>query len=111
MRPRAGRRVVAHGAPPHGIEKIKSGPHLATPCFPSRPHRELSRRLAAMVLRRTAEVNAKYLPPCDLYVVFCRPTPLQLRCYSAVLGSTSVRSLLTSSSVGDQVGGQARASC
>ena len=72
----------------------------AAPPLP--PRRELSRRLAAMVLRRTAEVNAKYLPPCDMYVVFCRPTPLQLRCYSAVLGSTSVRSLLTSSNVGDQ---------
>ena len=99
------------------------------------------------MLRRTREVNARYLPPLSNYVVFCRrgmgdggwmlllcfaggaalpssaaaallcspaaparphpprlpprvrrrPTAAQLRAYSAVLGSSSVRKLLSAS--------------
>ena len=36
------------------------------------PCRELSRRVEQFVLRRTREVNARYLPPLSSYVVFCR---------------------------------------
>jgi DNA repair and recombination protein RAD54B len=39
--------------------------------------RELKRLKDAFVLRRTAEVNAKFLPPASTYIVFCRPSPLQ----------------------------------
>ncbi|KAI3434723.1 hypothetical protein D9Q98_002784 [Chlorella vulgaris] len=65
---------------------------------------ELSRRVEAFVLRRTREVNARYLPPLSDYVVFCRPTEAQLRLYRSVLGSSSVRSLLSASgnNYGDQ---------
>ena len=41
--------------------------------------RELNRRKESFILRRTAELNAKFLPPLHSYVVFCRPTPLQAR--------------------------------
>ena len=38
---------------------------------------ELNRLKDAFVLRRTAEVNAKFLPPASTYIVFCRPSTLQ----------------------------------
>ena len=46
---------------------------------------ELGRRIAGFVLRRGAEVNAKFLPPLSVYVVFCPPTELQLRLLRGVL--------------------------
>jgi DNA repair and recombination protein RAD54B len=66
---------------------------------------ELSRRVESFILRRGAEVNARYLPPLSLYVVFCRPSDTQLKLLGEVLGSTSVRSLLSAvgSDFGDQV--------
>ena len=42
--------------------------------------RELSRRVDSFVLRRTNEINARYLPPLTNYVVFCRPSDLQVSC-------------------------------
>lgn len=39
---------------------------------PLTPCRELARRVEQFVLRRTREVNARYLPPLTNYVVFCR---------------------------------------
>lgn len=47
--------------------------------------RELSRIIAPYQLRRTADINRKYLPPCRRYVVMCRPTATQLRVYERVL--------------------------
>jgi len=41
-------------------------------------HRELSRLKDAFVLRRTAELNAKFLPPASTYIVFCKPSQLQV---------------------------------
>lgn len=35
--------------------------------------------MEAVVLRRTADVNARYLPPLTSFVVFCRPSPIQAR--------------------------------
>jgi len=66
---------------------------------------ELSRRVESFILRRGAEVNARYLPPLSLYVVFCHPSDTQVKLLGEVLGSTSVRSLLgaTGSDFGDQV--------
>ena len=36
-----------------------------------------ARRVEAVVLRRTAEVNKRFLPPLATFIVFCRPSPLQ----------------------------------
>ena len=38
-----------------------------------------ARRVEAVVLRRTADILARYLPPLTTLVVFCRPSPLQAR--------------------------------
>ncbi len=43
-----------------------------TCCAARAPRRELARRVEQFVLRRTREVNARYLPPLTNYVVFCR---------------------------------------
>ena len=56
---------------------------------------ELSRRVESFVLRRGSEVNACYLPPLSLYVIFCPPSDAQLRVLTQVLGSTNVRALLS----------------
>lgn len=37
------------------------------------------------VLRRTAEILSAYLPPKTEYVVFCRPSPKQLKVYKSIL--------------------------
>ena len=152
------------------IRSLKSmlgmlGPtNLACPALPAtqpnRCPRELARRVEKYVLRRTREVNSRYLPPLSNYVVFCRcgggmhghaaqsrgacaatsgcvliagaappvaavplwpraamppsspllplpcrPTEVQLRLYSSVLGSGVVRKMLsaTGSDFGDTV--------
>lgn len=36
------------------------------------PRSELARRVEQFVLRRTREVNSRYLPPLSNYVVFCK---------------------------------------
>ncbi|KAJ3281553.1 DNA repair and recombination protein rad54b [Borealophlyctis nickersoniae] len=51
---------------------------------------ELSRLTRLFVLRRTAEVNAAYLPPKQELVVFCRPTELQRRLYRQITESTAI---------------------
>ena len=42
-------------------------------------YRELARRVDSFVLRRTSEINARYLQSLTNYVVFCRPTDLQVK--------------------------------
>ncbi|KAK9805749.1 hypothetical protein WJX73_005408 [Symbiochloris irregularis] len=59
---------------------------------------ELAARVASFVLRRTAQINSKYLPPLSSYVVFCKPTALQVQLYSAVLETPEVKGLLSSAS-------------
>ncbi|CAK3796218.1 DNA repair and recombination RAD54B [Lecanosticta acicola] len=39
------------------------------------------------ILRRTADVMAKFLPPRTDYVVFCKPTPVQASVYRSIIGS------------------------
>ena len=56
--------------------------------------RELSRIIAPYQLRRTADINRKYLPPCRRYVVFCRPTATQLAVYQRVLSEAGLDRLL-----------------
>lgn len=46
---------------------------------------ELARLTKMFVLRRTAEILAEYLPPKTEYVVFCRPSPKQVKVYKAIL--------------------------
>lgn len=46
---------------------------------------ELACLTKMFVLRRTAEILAAYLPPKTEYVVFCRPSPKQVKVYKAIL--------------------------
>lgn len=55
---------------------------------------ELSRLIKLFMLRRTQEINNKYLPPKCEIVLFCRPSPLQLRLYRQMLSSRLFRSCL-----------------
>jgi len=61
---------------------------------------ELNRLTSLFFLRRTAEVNSRYLPPKVESVIFCRPSLLQLSLYRHLLTSRAVRSCLTSNSFG-----------
>ncbi|XP_078728766.1 DNA repair and recombination protein RAD54B [Lampetra fluviatilis] len=55
---------------------------------------ELQRLTGLFVLRRTQEINERYLPPKREFVVMCRPTPLQIQLYRRLLASPAVRSCL-----------------
>ncbi|KAJ5578680.1 DNA repair and recombination protein [Penicillium hispanicum] len=48
---------------------------------------ELRELTSKFILRRTADVLAKYLPPKSEYVLFCKPTRTQAKIYQAVLAS------------------------
>lgn len=48
---------------------------------------ELRELTSKFILRRTADVLAKYLPPKSEYVLFCKPTRKQASIYQAVLAS------------------------
>eukprot|EP00897_Mesotaenium_endlicherianum_P000660 jgi/Mesen1/10595/ME000852S09900 len=54
---------------------------------------ELMRNAAAFILRRGTEVNEKYLPPKDEYVVFCRLHATQVKCYEYFLRSKQLLSI------------------
>ena len=56
---------------------------------------QLSRLAAPFMLRRTADVNSKYLPPKQDYVVFCRPSQQQAVLYAAFLKLPEMREMLT----------------
>ncbi|KAK9453128.1 SNF2 family N-terminal domain-containing protein [Dipodascopsis uninucleata] len=58
---------------------------------------ELSKLTKTFVLRRTAVLLAKYLPPKHEFVVFCKPTKAQLRISRNLLDSTAMQSLIRSS--------------
>ncbi|XP_070187722.1 DNA repair and recombination protein RAD54B-like isoform X2 [Littorina saxatilis] len=55
---------------------------------------ELSRLTRMFVLRRTQEVNNKYLPPKVELVLFCQPSALQINIYHEILRTSVVRSCL-----------------
>ncbi|XP_062589715.1 DNA repair and recombination protein RAD54B-like [Saccostrea cucullata] len=57
---------------------------------------ELSHITKLFVLRRTQEINTKYLPPKCEIVLFCKPTDLQLRLYCQMLQGKLFRSCLGS---------------
>ena len=58
---------------------------------------ELGELTAPFILRRTAEILSKYLPPKTEYVVLCRPTPVQATVYRIVLASPLFQSALGNS--------------
>ncbi|TKY89822.1 hypothetical protein EX895_001119 [Sporisorium graminicola] len=47
-----------------------------------------------VILRRTADILSKFLPPKKEMVLFCSPSQEQIRIYQSILGSSDVRSLL-----------------
>jgi len=52
---------------------------------------ELTRITGMFILRRTAEINSKYLPPKEETIIFCRPTDIQIKMYNKVLDSPIIR--------------------
>lgn len=74
---------------------------LASAYYTSDNHpRELKRRVDGFVLRRTAEVNQRFLPPLTTTVVWCRPSALQVRAYKRLLRSKQIGALLSGSERG-----------
>ncbi|KAI9145365.1 P-loop containing nucleoside triphosphate hydrolase protein, partial [Paraphysoderma sedebokerense] len=63
----------------------------------SKRSEELTRLTSQFVLRRTAEVNNKYLPPKVETVVFCKPSSLQLSLYSSLISSNFFRNTYSNS--------------
>ncbi|XP_060591362.1 DNA repair and recombination protein RAD54B-like [Ruditapes philippinarum] len=61
---------------------------------------ELSRMTQMFILRRTQEINNKYLPPKRDIVLFCRPSALQLTLYQQLLRCQLIRSCLSGSMSG-----------
>ena len=57
---------------------------------------ELAEMTGKFILRRTADLLSKYLPPKTEYVVFCRPTDAQAECYRSVIGSSAFNAALGS---------------
>ncbi|GAA95684.1 glycoside hydrolase family 47 protein [Mixia osmundae IAM 14324] len=49
----------------------------------------------SFVLRRTSEVIAQFLPPKQEYVLFVRPTQLQIRLYKKILETPAVRAIFS----------------
>lgn len=47
-----------------------------------------------IILRRTADILSNFLPPKKEMVLFCSPSPEQIRIYQSILASNDVRSLL-----------------
>ncbi|KAL4934414.1 DEAD/DEAH box helicase [Aspergillus undulatus] len=58
---------------------------------------ELRELTLKFMLRRTADILAKYLPPKTEYVLFCKPTSTQAKIYQNVLASPVFQSALGSS--------------
>ena len=58
---------------------------------------ELAELTAMFILRRTADILSKYLPPKTEYVLLCRPTPVQASVYRHVLASPMFQSALGNS--------------
>src|SRR5436190_1507707 len=58
---------------------------------------ELANLTSMFILRRTADILSKYLPPKSEYVLFCKPTPAQATMYRHVLASPVFQSALGNS--------------
>lgn len=57
---------------------------------------ELASLTSQFILRRTAEILSKYLPPKTEYVLFCRPTSVQADVYRSIISSPAFSSVLGS---------------
>lgn len=57
---------------------------------------ELSKLTAHFIIRRTAEILSKYLPPKTEYVLFCKPTATQAQVYRNVLSTPEFGAILNS---------------
>lgn len=55
---------------------------------------ELHAAVGRFVLRRTQALLTRHLPPLAVYVVFCRPSPLQVSLYRHVIASKAVTCLM-----------------
>ncbi|KAJ9629941.1 helicase [Taxawa tesnikishii (nom. ined.)] len=55
---------------------------------------ELAALTGQFILRRTADILSKYLPPKTEYVLFCRPTDAQAAVYQSVLGNPAFNAAL-----------------
>lgn len=62
---------------------------------------ELARITSKFVLRRTADILQKYLPPKIEQVVFCPLSDLQQALYRSILESKSVKCVVSNSKVND----------
>lgn len=58
---------------------------------------ELKELTSVFILRRTADILSKYLPPKSEYVLFCNPTSTQARIYREVLASPVFQTALGNS--------------
>jgi DNA repair and recombination protein RAD54B len=65
--------------------------------------KELVSLTSRFMIRRTAEVLSKYLPPKTEHIVFCRPTKGQAEAYRAILGSPTFRLALGSTDIALQL--------
>jgi DNA repair and recombination protein RAD54B len=57
---------------------------------------ELASLTALFIIRRTAEILSKYLPPKSEYILFCRPTSAQVSVYKAILESPVIGAAIRS---------------
>ncbi|KAF2717278.1 hypothetical protein K431DRAFT_233479 [Polychaeton citri CBS 116435] len=55
---------------------------------------ELASITEKFILRRTAEILSKYLPPKTEYVLFCQPTKAQAEVYRTIIGSPTFNAAL-----------------
>lgn len=75
-------RARQQGASPEDLEKGEEA------------DRELKRQTGAFILRRTADILTKYLPPKTEYVLLCRPTQFQVQVYNTLLSSGTLSAAL-----------------
>ncbi|KAK7491198.1 hypothetical protein BaRGS_00017469 [Batillaria attramentaria] len=87
--------ILASRQPGASRDEVELGEERAT---------ELGRLTRMFVLRRTQEINNKYLPPKVELVLFCRPSPRQTQVYREILRSSVVRSCLMGRGCGMGVG-------
>lgn len=63
---------------------------------------ELNKTIHLFVLRRTKDINERYLPLKTEMVLFCKPSELQLRLYKRILATRFVRNCVTAVHGGTQ---------
>ncbi|KAF4553475.1 DNA repair and recombination protein RDH54-like protein [Elsinoe fawcettii] len=78
-------RSRQQGASPEDLEKGEEA------------DQELKEQTSSFILRRTADILAKYLPAKTEYVVMCRPTKTQYEIYDSILSSGSLTAALRNS--------------